>query len=109
MKIKFDINVNAPKVVVPMSSLRREGFIVDLGNIGISNSFQIIPETAAMETQAILDMLTIALSDLKVYRYMANSYMLLYKGKNLVWEILANHTGKRYWRGKKAIVSAYAK
>ena len=73
MKIKFDINAEAPKIVIPLSSLRQEGFAVDLGNIKISNSFQIIPETASMETQAILDIITIALSGLRVYRYIANT------------------------------------
>ena len=73
MKIKFDINAEAPKIVIPLNSLRQEGFAVDLGNIKISNSFQIIPETASMETQAILDIITIALSGLRVYRYIANT------------------------------------
>ena len=68
MKIKFDININAPHIIIPLNSLRREGFIVDLGQIGISNSFQIVPETALMETKAILDIITIDLSGLRVFR-----------------------------------------
>ena len=69
MKIKFDVNVQAPNILLPFNSLRREGYIVDLGYIGVSNSFQVIPETSSMETKAILDIITIDLSGLTVYRY----------------------------------------
>lgn len=68
MKIKFDINIKAPQILLPMNSSRREGFIVDLGHIGISNSFQIIPQTELKEAVAILDMITIDLSGLTVTR-----------------------------------------
>lgn len=68
MKIKFNIDIRAPQILFPLNSVKREGFIVDLGHIGISNSFQIIPETASMETKAILDIMTIDLSGLKVFR-----------------------------------------
>lgn len=68
MKISFNIDIKAPKILLPLNSLRREGFIVDLGHIGISNSFQIVPETALMETKAILDIITIALSGVTLYR-----------------------------------------
>ena len=69
MKIKFNVDVKAPNILLPLNSLRREGYIVDLGQIKISNSFQIIPETSSMETKAILDIVTIDLSGLTVYRY----------------------------------------
>lgn len=69
MKIKFDISVNAPKIFLPLNSLKREGFIVDFGHIRISNSFQVIPETASMETKAILDIISVDLSGLTVFRY----------------------------------------
>ena len=68
MKIKFDIDVTAPNVLLPLNSLRREGYIVDLGHIGISNSFQIIPETSSMETKAIVDIITVDMSGLTVNR-----------------------------------------
>ena len=68
MKIKFDIDVRAPNMLLPLNSMRREGYIVDLGHIGISNSFQIIPETSSMDTKAILDIVTIDMSGLMVYR-----------------------------------------
>ena len=67
-KIKFDINVNAPSVLLPLNSMKQEGFIIDLGQIQISNSFQIIPETTSMKTKGILDIITIDLSGLIVNR-----------------------------------------
>lgn len=69
LKINLDVNVKAPKILLPLDSLRREGFMLDLGHIGISNSFQVIPETASMESKAIVDIIALDLSGLTLYRY----------------------------------------
>ena len=68
MKIKLDISINAPQILIPLNSMKQEGFIVNFGHIGISNSFQIIPETSSMETKAILDIITVDLSGLTLFR-----------------------------------------
>ena len=67
-KIKLDIDINAPNILLPLNSLRREGFIIDLGQVKISNSFQVIPETSSMKTKGILDIITIDLSRLTINR-----------------------------------------
>ena len=68
MKIKFDVDVTAPNVLLPLNSLRREGYMINLGHIQITNSFQIIPETSSMQTKAILDIITIDVSKLSAHR-----------------------------------------
>jgi len=68
MKIKLDFSVRAPHILIPEDSQHKEGFIVDLGHFVISNSFQIIPETALMEKKAIVDMISIEMTNVTVVR-----------------------------------------
>jgi len=68
MKIKLDVDVRAPQILIPQDSQQKEGFIIDLGHFVVSNSFQIIPDTAEMEKKAIVDMISVEMTNLTVIR-----------------------------------------
>ena len=68
MKIKLDVSVRAPQILIPRNSQHKEGFIIDLGHFVVHNSFQIIPETALMEKKAIVDMISVEVTDMTVIR-----------------------------------------
>jgi len=68
MKIKLDFSVRSPQILIPEDSQHKEGFIVDLGHFVISNSFRIIPETALMEMKATVDMISIEITNVTIFR-----------------------------------------
>jgi len=68
MKIKLDVSVRAPQILIPQDSQHKEGFIIDLGHFVVSNSFQIIPETAEMEKKAIVDMISVEMTHVAIVR-----------------------------------------
>ncbi|XP_065918579.1 intermembrane lipid transfer protein VPS13C-like isoform X2 [Dysidea avara] len=75
MKIKLDVSVRAPQILIPRNSQHKEGFIIDLGHFVVHNSFQIIPETALMEKKAIVDMISVEVTDMTVIRFVIGTLL----------------------------------
>ena len=64
-RIKLDISVKAPEIVVPLRSDSEEVILVDLGKLTLSNSFYHPPT----EETALAEEYNIQLADLQIIRY----------------------------------------
>lgn len=66
-RLSMDINLKAPLIIVPESSLSHNALVMDLGLIKVGNSFSLLP-TDECTLPAIVDNLDIQLSQLKLSR-----------------------------------------
>lgn len=64
-RIKLDISVYGPEIVVPLKSDSDHVILADLGKLTLSNSFY----HPASEAKAIAEQYKIDLADLQVFRY----------------------------------------
>lgn len=69
-RIKLDVSLKAPQIVVPLRSDSREVILADLGQLTLSNSFYHPPS----EKTAFVEEFDIQLADLKVVRYVLRCY-----------------------------------
>lgn len=67
-RIKLDVSIEAPEIVVPLKSDSEDVILADLGKLKLSNSFFIVPS----ESAAIAEAYDIRLSNLQVSRYLTN-------------------------------------
>lgn len=66
-RLSMDINLKAPLIIVPESSLSHNALVMDLGLITVGNSFSLLPIDECT-LPAIVDNLDIQLSQLKLSR-----------------------------------------
>lgn len=66
-RLSMDINLKAPLIIVPQSSVSRNALVMDLGLIKVGNSFSLLPIDGC-PLPAIIDNLDIQLSQLKLSR-----------------------------------------
>lgn len=64
-RIKLDVSIEAPEVVVPLRSDSDDVIVADLGKLKLVNSFYLVPQ----EGRAITESYDIRLSNLQVSRY----------------------------------------
>ena len=64
-RIKLDVSLEAPQIVVPLKSDSEEVVLADLGRLTLSNTFYHPP----MEKTAFAEEYSIHLTDLEVFRY----------------------------------------
>jgi hypothetical protein len=87
-KIFFNIHVASPQVIIPQNSASLSGFLVDLGNLHITNSFR---EVAVMGAGALgtslIDEMSLSLENVEIKR------------------ILYERTGQDFYRIKEQVVS----
>ena len=67
-RIRLNIKIKAPVVIVPQSSTNSNAIVVDLGNIAIGNVFKVGHLKNKDNQVAVLDNMTITLSQLKLSR-----------------------------------------
>ena len=67
-RIKLDIHLKAPIIVVPQKSTSTNALIVDLGDLNLVNNFSIAPGKSADGTPAVLDSMNVTLKSLKISR-----------------------------------------
>lgn len=67
-RMRLDIKIKAPVVIVPQSSTNNNAIVVDLGNIAISNVFKVGRQKNKDDQVAVLDHMTITLAQLKLSR-----------------------------------------
>ncbi len=67
-RIFLDIHVRSPQVVIPKNSTSSGAFLVDLGNLTITNQFLEERETSNSTKIIVFDAITLALDDVKVQR-----------------------------------------
>lgn len=63
-RIKLDVSIEAPEIVVPLKSSSDDVILADLGKLKLSNSFYVVPS----EKTAIAEAYDIKLSNLQVSR-----------------------------------------
>jgi hypothetical protein len=67
-KIYINIHVTSPQIIVPQNSSSLSGFLVDLGNLNISNSFREIPFGNTANSFTIMEYVVLSLENLEVKR-----------------------------------------
>ncbi|XP_066500890.1 vacuolar protein sorting-associated protein 13A isoform X2 [Hoplias malabaricus] len=67
-RISLDVNIKAPVVFLPQSSVSTNVIVADLGLVTAQNHFEIVPTPSHTTIPPILDVMSVALSDLKMYR-----------------------------------------
>lgn len=72
-RISLNVNVKAPVVFLPQSSVSTNVIVADLGLVTVKNHFEIVPSKTHTKIPPILDIMSVGLSELKMYRYRAGS------------------------------------
>ncbi|XP_076846491.1 intermembrane lipid transfer protein VPS13A isoform X2 [Brachyhypopomus gauderio] len=67
-RIALDVDIKAPVVFLPQSSVSTNVIVADLGLVTVKNRFEIVPSETHEKIPPILDIMGVALSDLKMYR-----------------------------------------
>ncbi len=72
-RLKLNIVIDAPEVIIPVSSVSPEVIVAYLGHLTLSNTFHLVESSgtngrAAGGGEAIFEKYKIELSDLEVYR-----------------------------------------
>ncbi|TSO88122.1 Vacuolar protein sorting-associated protein 13A [Bagarius yarrelli] len=68
MRISLNVNVKAPVVFLPQSSISTNVIVADLGLVTVKNHFEIVPSKTHTKIPPILEVMSVALSELKMYR-----------------------------------------
>lgn len=67
-RISLNVNIKAPVVFLPQSSVSTNVIVADLGLVTVKNHFEIVPSKTHTKIPPILDIMRVALSELKMYR-----------------------------------------
>ncbi len=71
-KIFFNIHVASPQVIIPQNSASLSGFLVDLGNLHITNSFKEVPveESTSLNSGqfSLIDEMSLSLENVEIKR-----------------------------------------
>lgn len=67
-RISLNVKFKAPVVFLPQSSISTNVIVADLGLVTVKNHFEIVPSKTHTKIPPVLDTMTVALSELKMYR-----------------------------------------
>lgn len=67
-RISLDIDVKAPVVFLPQSSVSRNVIAADFGLVTVQNHFYMVQSKTHTKIPPIIDVMKVGLSDLKMYR-----------------------------------------
>lgn len=76
-RVSLNVNIKAPVVFLPQSSVSTNVIVADLGLVTVKNYFEIVPSRTHTKIPPILDIMSVALSELKMYRCAAGSCVQL--------------------------------
>ncbi|KAJ8285413.1 hypothetical protein GJAV_G00026530 [Gymnothorax javanicus] len=68
LRISLDIDVKAPVVFLPQSSVSRNVIAADFGLVTVQNRFSMVQSRTHTKIPPIIDVMKVGLSDLKMYR-----------------------------------------
>uniref|UniRef100_A0A8B9KVP3 Vacuolar protein sorting 13 homolog A n=1 Tax=Astyanax mexicanus TaxID=7994 RepID=A0A8B9KVP3_ASTMX len=94
-RISLDVDIKAPVVFLPQSSISTNVIVADLGLVTVKNHFEIVPSPSHTKIPPILDVMSVALSDLKMYRWVFTEIQLL-KPVNMDLSIKRNLSASWY-------------
>ncbi|XP_052420043.1 vacuolar protein sorting-associated protein 13A isoform X3 [Carassius gibelio] len=67
-RISLDVDIKAPVVFLPQSSVSQNVIVADLGLVTVKNHFEIVSSPTHTKIPPVMDIMAVALSDLKMYR-----------------------------------------
>ncbi|XDV48401.1 hypothetical protein PO909_017816 [Leuciscus waleckii] len=67
-RISLDVDIKAPVVFVPQSSVSHNVIVADLGLVTVKNRFEIVSSPTHTKIPPVMDIMAVGLSDLKMYR-----------------------------------------
>ena len=67
-RVSIKVNMSAPIITVPRMSTSNEVLLVDFGKLQIGNKFTLAGKTSSSGVPAVLDNMSIDLTDLKILR-----------------------------------------
>ncbi|KAG1949192.1 vacuolar protein sorting-associated protein 13A isoform X1 [Pimephales promelas] len=67
-RISLDVDIKAPVVFLPQSSVSHNVIVADLGLVTVKNRFEIVSSPTHTKIPPVMDIMAVGLSDLKMYR-----------------------------------------
>ncbi|XP_057213555.1 vacuolar protein sorting-associated protein 13A isoform X1 [Triplophysa rosa] len=67
-RISLDVDIKAPVVFLPQSSVSHNVIVADLGLVTVKNHFEIVSSPTHNKIPPVVDIMAVGLSDLKMYR-----------------------------------------
>lgn len=67
-RISLDVDIKAPVVFLPQSSVSHNVIVADLGLVTVKNHFKIVSSPTHNKIPPVVDIMAVGLSDLKMYR-----------------------------------------
>uniref|UniRef100_A0A9J7YYX8 Vacuolar protein sorting 13 homolog A n=1 Tax=Cyprinus carpio carpio TaxID=630221 RepID=A0A9J7YYX8_CYPCA len=67
-RISLDVDIKAPVVFLPQSSVSNNVIVADLGLVTVKNHFEMVSSPAHTKIPPVMDIMAVGLSDLKMYR-----------------------------------------
>uniref|UniRef100_A0A672P1C5 Vacuolar protein sorting 13 homolog A n=1 Tax=Sinocyclocheilus grahami TaxID=75366 RepID=A0A672P1C5_SINGR len=67
-RISLDVDIKAPVVFLPQSSVSHNVIVADLGLVTVKNHFEMVSSPAHTKIPPVMDIMAVGLSDLKMYR-----------------------------------------
>ncbi|KAL1269364.1 hypothetical protein QQF64_031653, partial [Cirrhinus molitorella] len=67
-RISLDVDIKAPVVFLPQSSVSHNVIVADLGLVTVKNHFEIVSSPTHTKIPPVMDIMAVGLSDLKMYR-----------------------------------------
>uniref|UniRef100_A0A8C2BZ69 Vacuolar protein sorting 13 homolog A n=1 Tax=Cyprinus carpio TaxID=7962 RepID=A0A8C2BZ69_CYPCA len=100
-RISLDVDIKAPVVFLPQSSVSNNVIVADLGLVTVKNHFEMVSSPAHNKIPPVMDIMAVGLSDLKMYRTtftngQFNSELQLLKPVNMDLSIKRNLSASWY-------------
>uniref|UniRef100_A0A9J8AM67 Vacuolar protein sorting 13 homolog A n=1 Tax=Cyprinus carpio carpio TaxID=630221 RepID=A0A9J8AM67_CYPCA len=92
-RISLDVDIKAPVVFLPQSSVSNNVIVADLGLVTVKNHFEMVSSPAHTKIPPVMDIMAVGLSDLKMYRL---SELQLLKPVNMDLSIKRNLSASWY-------------
>uniref|UniRef100_A0A8C1Q848 Vacuolar protein sorting 13 homolog A n=1 Tax=Cyprinus carpio TaxID=7962 RepID=A0A8C1Q848_CYPCA len=92
-RISLDVDIKAPVVFLPQSSVSNNVIVADLGLVTVKNHFEIVSSPTHTKIPPVMDIMAVGLSDLKMYRL---SELQLLKPVNMDLSIKRNLSASWY-------------
>uniref|UniRef100_A0A8C2GG89 Vacuolar protein sorting 13 homolog A n=1 Tax=Cyprinus carpio TaxID=7962 RepID=A0A8C2GG89_CYPCA len=73
-RISLDVDIKAPVVFLPQSSVSQNVIVADLGLVTVKNHFEIVSSPTHTKIPPVMDIMAVGLSDLKMYRLVQTTF-----------------------------------
>uniref|UniRef100_A0A673CPI7 Vacuolar protein sorting 13 homolog A n=1 Tax=Sphaeramia orbicularis TaxID=375764 RepID=A0A673CPI7_9TELE len=106
-RISLNVHFNAPIILLPQSSSSTNVIVADLGLLSVKNRFAKQPFKIDVKIPPVVDIMTVKLTDLKMYRFEGETHVL--KPVSLDLEILRNLSSNWYHNIPDIEITAHLK